>query len=287
MKIRKITDKKSKILIFQGSPRDIDTCPNMESKTSKIVNYITKKWSPFADIEIIDLSVNLNKKPIIQPCKACISTAGGYQCHWKCSCYSKGSKNHPDFMKDYDVYEKLENCDAFLVFSPINWFSLSTQVKALFDRLVCANLTLTVDDAKKLLGEDNLKNSEVTGKFIKSGKYNDMLRNHLEGKVCGFYVHGDDGASDYKNMELPESYSDVLNDPFGLDPKQTILPFIMQMKYSGIFVPDDLIQAFYVNKGVDYYTANIKMDKEKEFFERADKLMDNLLNYFDQKNNKI
>ena len=277
MKIRKITDKKPNLLLFQGSPRDIDTCPNMNSKTSKVIDYIIDKWSPFANIEVIDLSVNLNKKPIIQPCKGCISTAGGYQCHWACSCYSKNSKDHPDLMHDYDIYGKLERCDAFLVFSPINWFSLSTQVKALFDRLVCANLTLTVEDAKKLLGEDNLKKSEITGKYNKSGKYDDMLRNHLEGKACGFYIHGDDGASDYSNRELPESYSDVLNDPFSIDPKQVILPFVMQMKYSGIFVPDDLIQAFYINKGIDYYTANKKM--EKEFFNRADILMDNLLNY--------
>ena len=51
------------------------------------------------------------------------------------------------------------------------------------------------------------------------------------------------------------------------------------MKYSGVFVPDDLVQAFYVNKEVDYYTANITFKKENEFIERADLLIKNLLTY--------
>jgi hypothetical protein len=55
------------------------------------------------------------------------------------------------------------------------------------------------------------------------------------------------------------------------------------MKYSGIYVPDELIQAFYINKGLDYYSANITMNRENEFFERADTLMENLLDFLDSK----
>jgi hypothetical protein len=147
--------------------------------------------------------------------------------------------------------------------------------------LVCINQTLTVSDAKKLMGSDNIKNSEITGKFSQSGEYDHLLRNHLEGKVAGFYVHGDDGANDYSKNELPDSYSDVLNDGFSFNPKSVCSPFITQLKYSGVWVPDELIQAFYINKGVDYYTANISMSKEDEFFFRADDLVENLLNYLD------
>ena len=78
MKIRKLGDRKPRVLVFQGSPRDPDTCSGMISKTHKIVDYITKKWSTFVDFEVVDLAVNHKKKPIIQPCKGCISTAGGY-----------------------------------------------------------------------------------------------------------------------------------------------------------------------------------------------------------------
>jgi multimeric flavodoxin WrbA len=278
MKVRKIGGIKPKVIIFQGSPRDKDTCPNMNSKSHSIVEYITEKWSPFIEFDIIDLAVNQNKKPIIQPCKGCVSTAGGFHCHWKCSCYFKGNKKQPDLLKELDVYDKLQASDAFIIVSPIHWYSLPTQVKALFDRLVCSNLTLTTDDAKKIMGDGNIKKSEITGEFSKSGKYDGMLRNHLEGKVCAFYVHGDDGASDYSNRELPESF-DLMRDPYSLNPKDTIMPFITQMKYSGIHVPESLIQAFYTNKGLDYYTAN--KTSNNEFAERADVLIENLLDYLE------
>jgi multimeric flavodoxin WrbA len=283
MKIRKIGDTKPKVLLFQGSPRDKDTCPNMDSKTHKVVEYMTSKWSPFIDFQLIDLSVNQNKRPIIQPCKGCISTAGGYHCHFQCSCYFKGSKKKPDLLKEEGVYDLLQQCDAFIVVSPIHWHSLSSQVKLLFDRLVCINQTLTLDDAKKLMGSENIKNNEVTGKFAKSGKYDHMLRNHLEGKVAAFYVHGDDGADDYEGKELPDSYSDVFDDGFGKNPKNTVMPFVMQLKYSGVYVPDNLVQAFYVNKGIDYYSANKNFNKESEFFERADSLLENLLDYLEDR----
>ena len=110
-----------------------------------------------------------------------------------------------------------------------------------------------------------------------------MLRNHLEGKVCGFFVHGDDGADDYEGKELPLSY-DVLNDGFSLDPKSVVMPFVLQMKYSGVFVPDELIQAFYMNKGIDYNTANRTLGKNKEPFERAFLLIENLLDYLSLQN---
>jgi multimeric flavodoxin WrbA len=276
MKIRKLGDTKPKVLIFQGSPRDKDTCPGMNSKTINVIDHLLDKWSPFIDIKVIDLSVNQSKKPIILPCKGCISTAGGYHCHFPCSCFAKGSKQ-PDLLKELDVYELLKESDAFLVFSPIHWHSLTSQVKTLFDRLVCVNQTLAIDDAKKLMGND-IKNPDVTGKYSKSGKYEGMLRNHLEGKLCGFFVHGDDGANDYSNNKLPESY-DVISDSFSTDPKSVVMPFVMQMKYSGVFVPDSLIQSFHINKGVDYYTSN-KL-KNKELLERADLLIENLLDELD------
>jgi len=195
-----------------------------------------------------------------------------------CSCYFKGDKKKPDLLKELDVYTLLEECDAFIIFSPIHWYSLPSQVKTLFDRLVCINQTLTIDDAKKLMGPKNIKNSKVTGKFARSGKYDYLLKNHLEGKYAAFYVHGDDGANDYSNKKMPDSY-DIIKDPYSENLKNIVLPYVMQLKYSGIYVPDDLIEVFYINKGIDYYTANKLFDIQTEFFERADKLIENLLGY--------
>lgn len=287
MKIRKLGSWKPRVLIFQGSPRDPDTCSGMLSKSHKVVNYMVSNWSPFINFQVIDLSVNHAKKPIIQPCKGCISTAGGFHCHFQCSCFFKGDVKKPDLLKEFDVYTRLQEADAFVVVSPIHWHALSSQVKALFDRLVCINETLSVSDAEKLMGKGNIKDTEITGKFARSGKYDNMLRNHLEGKVAAFYAHGDDGADDYDGKELPESYQDVLDDGFSNNPKSTVMPYAMQLKYSGVFVPDQLIQAFYVNKGVNYNIANKTFDKTQEFFDRADYLLDNLLTYLEDNKNKI
>jgi len=257
---------------------------NKDYKFEKISYRNSKNYDYYGKVEkieevgvsnVYDISVSESHKFICEGIEV-------HNCHFPCSCFVKGSQKQPDLLKELDVYQKLQECDAFVVVSPIHWHALTSQVKLLFDRLVCVNQTLTVDDAKKLMGEGNIKNSEITGKLSKSGKYNDMLRNHIEGKVAAFYVHGDDGANDYSGKELPESY-DVLDDGFGGNPKSTVMPYVMQLKYSGVFVPDELIQAFYVNKGVDYYTANKTINKELEFFERADNLLENLLNYLEEK----
>lgn len=280
MRIRKISDNKPRIVIFQGSSRDVDTCPGMESKTAKIVEYVIDKWSPFIDFDLVDLSVNQEKRSIIQPCKGCISTSS-YHCHWKCTCYFPDDESKPDLLHDESVYDRLEKSDGFLVFSPIYWHAPSTQIKSLFDRLVCANMTLTKEDVIKIMGKDNIKNPKVTGEFSLKADFDSYLKNHLEGKVAGFYIHGDMGANDYTTSKLPSSFSKKEELSWFGDAKGTIMPIVLQCKYSGIDVPDNLIEAFYTNKGVAYYDANLQFSENSEFFERADKLIENLLNYFD------
>ena len=55
MQIRKLTDKKPKILIFQGSPRKVNSCANQIPKSQIVAEYILEKWIPFANFEFIDL----------------------------------------------------------------------------------------------------------------------------------------------------------------------------------------------------------------------------------------
>ena len=158
------------------------------SKSERIVSHIVSKWSTFAEFDIIDLGIG---ETIIQPCKGCVSSSGGMHCHFPCSCYSKNSDTKPDLLYDEDIYDRLLDADGFIVVSPIHWYSVSTQVKALFDRLVCVNLTVTKDEAINIFGKGNIKNSKLTGRAELSGKYKSLLKNHLEGKWAGFIVHGD------------------------------------------------------------------------------------------------
>jgi hypothetical protein len=144
--------------------------------------------------------------------------------------------------------------------------------------LVCVNQSLTKEDAVKLMGKD-IKNSRVTGKFAQSKEYNHLFKNHLENKIAGFYVHGDNGANDYEDKMVPKSYENVY-EVYSHNPELVLEPFILQLKYSGIYVPDDLIEAFYTNEGIDYYTANKKFITNNIYFEKADDLITNLLNHF-------
>jgi multimeric flavodoxin WrbA len=265
-------DAKIKILAIQGSARNDNCCPDRESKSYRLLKNAIKDRKDVL-FDVIDLSVKCDGN-VIQPCKGCISTAGGIHCHWPCSCY--GKKSEPkDFMYQENVYKKLETCDGFVVFSPINWDAPSSVVKSFFDRLVCCNLTLTIDDAKKIL-DDDIKNSDVTRPLAKSGKYNNLLKNHLEGKHAAFFIQGDNGADDYKKLAKPDSYVEYMKGKtIKSDPLTSIEPIVKQMAYSGIYVKEGCVDGLISGFGTDYPTNDDKL--EQELFSRSRKVVDNLI----------
>ena len=245
----------SQIVLIQGSARSAENCPGQWSKSSAMVQKIYAILTDAGHtVDLIDLAVTDSAEDIVRPCKACVSTAGGYHCHWPCDCYGPDSAADglPDIMHDRDVYGKLEACDAFVVVTPIYWYGPSTQVKAMFDRLVCANLTLTRSDALKVLGEGNLKNAKVTRPADKEGVADDLLRNHLAGKLGCFVVHGDLGANDYQRAPPPPTYP--YDEPE--DPRLAVMPLVWQCRYSGINVPDDLVIGGVLNIDHSYAEAN-------------------------------
>lgn len=262
MKVKKLQEyNKKRIMIIVGSARSENNCPGENSKTSKIVEEAIKDLPEDIELDLVDLSIQPDK-PVVQPCKGCISTAGGAHCHWWCDCYSKGNKDNPDFMSDFDIYQRLQKCDAFIVFSPINWWSVTSQVKAFFDRLVCTSLTIDYNQAKELLGEKNLKNPKKTKELEKSEDFKKLIKNHLEGKVAAFYVHGDEGADDYVDFKKPKTMTGQNITKCG-DPINAILPIVYQCRYMAINAPDELIEAFAMNENISYAEANEKMDDGK------------------------
>lgn len=267
MNIRKLTDKKPTIMVFQGSPRKIDSCANQKSKSEKVVEHIINKWMPFANFDVVDLGIGDTR---IQPCKGCVSTAGGMHCHWKCDCFAPNMEENPDLMHDEDIYGRLENCDGFIVVTPIHWYSVSSQVKAMFDRLVCANLTITKEQAVEIFGKGNTKNSKLTGRAELSSKYKNLLKNHLEGKWAGFIAHGDNGANDYDNN------SPNVGDQFW-SVRNNIMPLVYQCRFSGINCPDDLIEAVYINEGIPYYQANL--EPVDHLYELSDGVVERMIDY--------
>lgn len=259
------------IVVIQGSPRTKKSCSGGDSKTKFLMEKAIENLDSDISIDIIDLTV-LDDIEKVQPCKGCVGTANGFQCHWPCSCYAPNDKNVPDFMHDKKVYERLEKADGFAVYTPVHWYSCSTQIKAMFDRLVCCNLTLSVDVAKRLTNDD-IKNPKKTTELEQSGRYDILKRNHLEGKIGAFFIHGNDGANDYKKRSLPLAMADTKH---YITPKEAIMPIVLQCRYSGIFVPDHLIQAVSFGQDEPYSTANENIDKNKNIIDKAVGLLNNL-----------
>lgn len=264
---------KIKIVAIQGSPRTKNSCSGGDSKTGYLMQKALGSLPKDVKVTVLDLKVEDNK-PQVRPCKGCIGTANGFQCHYPCSCYSKNDGTN-DFMYEEDVYKKMEDADGFVVFTPVHWYGPSTQLKALFDRLVCVNLTLSIEDAKDIMGKE-YKNPKVTTETELTGKYRDLLKNHYEGKVGAFFIHGDDGANDYNDRRIPLSLIDHKDGDY-LHPKEAIAPIVMQCRYSGIFVPENCIEGVVFGYKKPYAQNNIDARKSEQLIEKAGKLVNNLI----------
>ena len=260
------------IVAFQGSPRTKESCSGGDSKTSFLLNKAIQELTNDVKVTLIDLKV-MDTDPQVRPCKGCIGTSNGFHCHYPCSCFDKNDGTN-DLMHEKDVYKKLEKADGFVVFTPVHWYGPSSQVKALFDRLVCTNLTLTREDAKKIYGKD-IKDPKKTIEAEQSGKYRDLLKNHYEGKVAAFFIHGDDGADDYSNRRKPLSMADMKNQDY-ISPKEAIMPIVNQCRYSGIFVPENCIEGVVFGYKEKYSQNNIDVRKS-ELTDKAINLVNNLV----------
>ena len=274
-----------RLLFFQGSARNPRGEAHQRGKTAALMRHAVAEAERLgAEVDIIDLSV-AEESIRVQPCYACISTAGGYHCHYPCDCYLRPDEMEgeeaeeeeempSDFLAENRVFDRVMAADAFLVYTPINWYAVPTQVKAMFDRFVCANLTLTRADAADLLGEENLKNPTVTRAAEKAGVSPELLTNHWAGKYAAFFVHGDDGADDYLDRPKPRSLRLYPDETAAIhDPKMAVMPLVQQMRYSGVNVPEDLIVRMHINRGIDYATANDVTKHKQPVFDKAAELV--------------
>ena len=243
-----------RILIIQGGSRSKKTCPGEDSKGQLLVKELKKSVPSGVELDILDLAVTGDDR-VIRDCKNCVGTAGGYHCHWKCSCYGPGSASEDlsDVMHDEKVYDRFEEADGFIVLTPTNWGKPTSRVITLFDRMVCASLSLTNEQAKELFDGD-IKNAAKTQKAHRSGEHEHLLKNHLEGKVAGFYMWGVGGGNDYTNRPMPASmkgYEHTWNEP-----NSRIDDLVDQCRHSGIHVPEDLIKTMVRNTKEDYSTID-------------------------------
>jgi multimeric flavodoxin WrbA len=173
---------RTRALVICGSPRNDGTCPGEMSKTFRLAREVQDVLAgEQIEVDLLDLSLltsEYGRK--IHPCKACVSTAMPL-CHWPCSCYPNHSLNQVhDWMNE--IYERWAAAHAIVIVTPTHWYSTSSALKLMIDRLVCAdggNPDPTSTHGKK---PEEAKALELQGWGYPK---------HLAGRVYGLVVHGD------------------------------------------------------------------------------------------------
>jgi multimeric flavodoxin WrbA len=227
-----------RVLIIAGSARRLHSCPGLDSKARALMQRMAAMLPAGWQIDTEDIG-NEHGKPKIQGCNACVSSSMAL-CVWPCNCYGPRSENQPDLMWDLDLYGRLARCDAFAVIGPVYWYGPSTNLKTMFDRLVCANggnPRPDLIDKKDTLKAQALERSDLWGQ---------LSRNHLSGRTAAFFCYGDDGANEEDGhgkplkLDHPEWF-DASQHPFrGKDERMAYQGLVWQCRYSDIEVPDEL-----------------------------------------------
>jgi len=177
----------SRILVVSGATRSEHTCPGEASKTRRLADHaIAALKKERFDTDLLDLSA-LADEPwkVIHPCKTCVSTAMPL-CHWPCSCYpnhAMGQTN--DWMSE--IYPRWAAAHGVLVLTPVNWYQVSSSLKLMMDRLVCAD-------------GGNPDPTTTHGKDPKRAKAIELrgwdFPKHLAGRAFAVVAHGDAEGSE-------------------------------------------------------------------------------------------
>jgi multimeric flavodoxin WrbA len=130
----------SRILLVNGSSRSEHTCPGEMSKSWRLIEIAQRTINERGGfhVEVLDLSRTASEfGKVIYPCKSCVSTAMPL-CHWPCSCYPNHALGQtPDWMNE--IYPLLVAAHGIMIVTPVNWYQAPGPLKAMMDRLVCAD----------------------------------------------------------------------------------------------------------------------------------------------------
>jgi hypothetical protein len=159
-------------------------------------------------------------------------------CVWPCNCYERDNRDEPDLMWDLDLYARLDLADAWAFVAPVNWYAPTSNLKAMFDRLVCMNGG-NPDEA--LIDH---KSAEKARDLEHSPRWRELCVNHLEGRTAAFFCYGDGGGDEIDERGYPKAlrhreWFDPSREPFD-DERDAYAPLVWQCRYSGVEVPDVL-----------------------------------------------
>jgi multimeric flavodoxin WrbA len=172
----------SQVLVISGAGRNDGTCPGEMSKTFRLAQ-VARETLQAAGLQadLLDLSqLTSDFDRHIHPCKGCVSTAMPL-CHWPCSCYpNHATQQVNDWMAE--IYERWTAAHGILLVSPTHWYTTSSPLKLMMDRLVCADGGNP--DPTTTGGKDAAKAKALE---LEGWDY----PQHLAGRTYGVVVHGD------------------------------------------------------------------------------------------------
>jgi len=251
-----------RILIISGSNRRQYNCPGVDSKSRTLMLKMAEMLPQDWEIDYEDLG-NVYSREHIQSCNACVSTSMAL-CVWPCNCYSKNSSSEPDLMWNLDLYARLDMADAWAIIGPVNWYAPSSNLKLMFDRLVCMNggnpdeETIGHKDAMKAMALEH------------SDEWKEMSINHMEGRTAAFFCYGDDGGDEFGTDGRPKilmhkNYFNPDEEPFEND-RLAYQPLVWQCRYGGVEVPDNLWKYQLIGKNKKYSDTQAEDMVKEEIF---------------------
>ena len=195
-----------RILLINGSSRTEHTCPGEMSKSWRLVEVvrITLEGLGF-EVQILDLSRTTSEfGRTIHPCKSCVSTAMPL-CHWPCSCYPNYSLGQAhDWMNE--IYPMWVAAHGIMIITPVHWYHAPAPLKAMIDRLVCAD-------------GGNPDPTSTHGKHAEEAKALELAGwpypKHLAGRIFAAIVHGDTAGAESLRRSLVDWAADMDLTPAG------------------------------------------------------------------------
>lgn len=189
------------ILVINGSPRSEHTCPGETSKSWRLLNIAKQAFVEMGlGVHVLDLSRQVSEfGKQIHPCKSCVSTAMPL-CHWPCSCYPNYSLGQTgDWMNE--IYPLWVAAHGIMIITPVHWYHAPTTLKAMVDRLVCAD-------------GGNPDPSSTHGKTAAEAKALEQqgwpYPRHLAGRHFGIVVHGDAVGAETLRRSLSDWLTDMM-----------------------------------------------------------------------------
>ena len=239
-----------RVLLVAASDRRQYNCPGVDSKARALMLRMADRLPEEWEVDVEDLG-NVYGRARIQSCNACVSTSMAL-CVWPCNCYHKDDGAEPDLMWDLDLYARLDLADAWAFIAPVNWYAPPSNLKLMFDRLVCMN---GGNPREELIDhkdpEKAMRAGVLTGVGVALGQppgrtNRRLLRLRRRRGGRDWIRPGGRGSFDTRSSSIPSRSRSRTSG-------RRSRPLVWQCRFSGVEVPDALWRHETFGEGKPYH----------------------------------